>query len=63
MGHGLTMFLYFFAPISAGMFVFGIINAIRHIVSGDKNKMIYNGIISTIGLLMLYGALMGAIMW
>ncbi len=62
-GYGLTVFLFYFSPISAGMFVFGMINAISYTVKGNQNKILINGIISTIGLLMLFGALMGMIMW
>lgn len=63
MGYGLTVFLFYCLPISAGMFVFGIIYAIDHAVKGNQNKILSNGIISTIGLLMLFGALTGMIMW
>lgn len=63
MGHGLAIFLYYFAPISAGMFVFGLINAINYKIKGNEEKVTLHGVISTIGLLMSLGTLLGAITW
>ena len=61
--HSMTMFLLTISPISAGMLVFGIIKAIKHTLNGNEDKVIIPGIISTVGLLMLFGVILGSIAW
>lgn len=50
-------------PISAGMFVFGLINAIRYIIKEDEKKVILHSVVSTIGLIMSLRTLLGVIIW
>lgn len=61
--HSTISFFLYFSPISAGMFVFGIIKAIKHTIKGNEDKVLIHGIVSTTGLFMLFGALIGAIAW
>ena len=63
MNHALATFLWYFSPLSAGMFVFGLIHAVKHALEGDENKTFWYGVISTIGVLMLLGTLLGLITW
>lgn len=63
MTHALAIFLYYFTPISAGMFVFGLINAIKYVIQGNSEKVTFYGFISTVGLLILFRTLLELIAW
>ncbi|MGN9164841.1 hypothetical protein ACTNDY_06085 [Tissierellaceae bacterium HCP3S3_D8] len=63
MWQSLTVFLFYFMPISAGMFVFGLINAIRYIIKEDEKKVILHSVVSTTGLIMSLRTLLGVIIW
>ena len=63
MNHALATFLWYFSPLAAGMFVFGLIHAVKHVLEGDENKTFWYGVISTIGFLTSLRTLVEVITW
>jgi hypothetical protein len=59
----MATFLYYFAPISACMFIFGLVNAIKYAIKEDTGRVIAHGVISALGFLMSLGVLLGMLMW